>query len=65
MITMKFFNRLYGFFFMSFSKVLSISMKESRVVDQPLDKETWRQRSKIQYVPDWACLPKDHDWYKQ
>ena len=29
------------------------------------NKENWRERSKIQYVPDWACLPKDHDWYKK
>ena len=47
------------------SRVLYFSLKESRLVDQPLDKETWRERSKIQYVPDWAFLPKGHDWYKQ
>ena len=47
------------------SRVLYFSLKESRLVDQPLDKETWRERSKIQYVPDWAYLPKDHEWYKK
>ena len=62
---MKFFSRLYSFFFISTSRVLYFSLKESRLVDQPLDKETWRERSKIQYVPDWAFLPKGHDWYNQ
>jgi len=62
---MGFLNRIFSFFFMRTSRVLYFSLKESRLVDQPLDKETWRERSKIQYVPDWAFLPKDHDWYKQ
>ncbi len=62
---MGFLNRIFSFFLMRTSRVLYFSLKESRLVDQPLDKETWRERSKIQYVPDWAFLPKDHDWYKQ
>ena len=62
---MGFLNRIFSFFLMRTSRVLYFSLKESRLVDQPLDKETWRERSKIQYVPDWAFLPKDHDWYKK
>ena len=54
-------------FFKRLISVLKVNLINKNLDENysPEQEKEKKLRPKLQYVPDWAYLTKDHDWYKK